>query len=51
MSALDQKQTCAMQNVMSHSCPKADMCSAKRNVRLPIADIVTLNAKGHPFGR
>ncbi|MGC1997949.1 MAG: hypothetical protein WA704_29080, partial [Pseudolabrys sp.] len=40
MSALGQKQTCAMQNVMSALTPIADMCGAKRDVRfVPIADI------------
>ena len=32
MSALGQKQTCALQNVMSALPPKADMCSALANV-------------------
>ena len=40
MSALGQKQTCALQKVMSASPPKADMCSALGDVRfVPIADI------------
>ena len=40
MSALGQKQTCAVQNGMSALPPKADMCSATRDVRfVPIADI------------
>jgi hypothetical protein len=40
MSALGQKQTCAMQNVMSALPPIADMCSATRYVRfVPMADI------------
>ena len=40
MSALGQKQTCAAQKGMSALPPKADMCSATRDVRLvPIADI------------
>ena len=40
MSALGQKQTCAMQNGMSALPPIADMCGAKRDVRfVPIADI------------
>ena len=40
MSALGQKQTCAAQKVMSALPPKADMCSATRNVRfVPKADI------------
>ena len=39
MSALGQKQTFAMQNIMSALPPKADMCSARRHVRfVPIAD-------------
>jgi hypothetical protein len=33
MSALGQKATCASQKVMSAFLPKADMCSAKTNVR------------------
>ena len=40
MSALGQKRTCAVQNVMSALPPIADMCSATRHVRfVPIADI------------
>jgi hypothetical protein len=40
MSALGQKQTCAVQNVMSALPPEADMSSATRDVRfVPIADI------------
>ena len=40
MSALGQKRTCAVQNVMSALPPKADMCGATRHVRfVPIADI------------
>ena len=40
MSALGQKQTCAVQNVMSALPPKADMCSAMSHVcYVPIADI------------
>ena len=40
MSALGQKQTFALQNVVSALPPKADMCSAQGDVRLvPIADI------------
>ena len=40
MSALGQKQTCAVQNGMSALPPKADMCSALGHVRfVPIADI------------
>jgi len=34
MSTLGQKQTCAAQKVMSALPPKADMCSATRDVRL-----------------
>ena len=42
MSALGQKQTCAVQNVMSALLPKADMCSALGDVRfVPIADIAS----------
>ena len=33
MSALGQKQTCAAQNVMSATPPKADICSALADVR------------------
>ena len=40
MSALGQKQTYAVQYVMSALPPKADMCGATRDVRfVPIADI------------
>ena len=40
MSALGQKQTFAVQYVMSALHPKADMCDAKRDVRfVPKADI------------
>ena len=40
MSALGQKQKCAVQNVMSALHPKADICSALAHVRfVPIADI------------
>jgi hypothetical protein len=40
MSALGQKQTCAVQEDMSALPPKADMCGATRHVRfVPIADI------------
>jgi hypothetical protein len=40
MSALGQKQTFAMQTVMSALPPIADMCGATRHVRfVPIADI------------
>ena len=43
MSALGQKRTCAMQNVMSALPPKADMCSATRDVRLvPKADMTAM---------
>jgi hypothetical protein len=41
MSALGQKQTFALQNVMSALPPKADMCTAHMNVRFgPKADII-----------
>ena len=40
MSALGQKQTFAVQNVMSALPPKADMCGATRDVRfVPKVDI------------
>jgi hypothetical protein len=40
MSALGQKQTCAVQTGMSALPPRADMCSALVYVRfVPIADI------------
>ena len=40
MSALRQKQTCAVQTGMSALPPKADMCSALADVRfVPMADI------------
>ena len=40
MSALGQKQTCAVQKEMSALPPKADMCSAQADVCfVPIADI------------
>jgi hypothetical protein len=43
MSALGQKQTFAVQYVMSALHPKADMCGATRDVRfVPIADIVRI---------
>ena len=43
MSALGQKQTCAVQNGMSALPPITDMCGAARDVRfVPIADIGTL---------
>ena len=47
MSALGQKQTCAMQNGMSALPPIADMCSALADVRfVPIADIRTMRTGG-----
>ena len=47
MSALGQKQTCAVQKVMSALPLKADMCSAIAHVRfVPIADIAALNDGG-----
>ena len=40
MSALGQKQTCAVHHLMSALPPIADMCGATRHVRfVPIADI------------
>jgi len=46
MSALGQKQTCAVQDAMSALPPKADMCGATRDVRFgPKADI-SLQLKG-----
>jgi hypothetical protein len=43
MSALGQKQTCAVQYLMSALHPKADMCGATGDVRfVPIADIAAL---------
>ena len=43
MSALGQKQTCAVQKGMSALPPKADMCGAKRDVRfVPIADMTSV---------
>ena len=40
MSALGHQRTCAAQSDMSALPPKADMCSAKRDVRyVPKADI------------
>ena len=40
MSALGQKQTCAVQRVMSALLPIADMCSAQADVRfVPQADM------------
>ena len=45
MSALGQKQTCAVQNGMSALHPKADMCAATKDVRfVPIADIIITSA-------
>ena len=45
MSALGQKQTCAVQNVMSALPPKADMCSALGDVRfVPKADMRSAQA-------
>ena len=45
MSALGQKQTCAMQKAMSALPLKADICSAQANVRfVPIADIAVICA-------
>ena len=42
MSALGQKQTCAVQTGMSALPPKADMCGATSDVRFgPIADSCT----------
>ena len=49
MSALGQKQTFALQNVMSALPPKADMCGAITNVCfVPIADIVSDLAQQKP---
>jgi hypothetical protein len=43
MSALGQKQTCAVQNGMSALPQKADMCVAKADVRYgPKADIAII---------
>ena len=43
MSALGQKQTCALQQAMSALPPKADMCGATTNVCFgPIADIESI---------
>ena len=45
MSALGQKQTCAVQTAMSALTPKADMCSALGDVRfVPKADIRDVEA-------
>ena len=42
VAALGQKQTFALQNVMSALPPIADMCAATRDVRfVPIADMAT----------
>jgi hypothetical protein len=50
MSALGHKRTFAVQNAMSALPPIADMCSAKRDVRLvPIADIPVVSPEG-PLG-
>ena len=44
VSALGHKRTCALQKVMSALPPKADMCSATRDVRFgPKADIDCYN--------
>ena len=51
MSALGQKQTFAVQNVMSALPPIADMCSARVHVRfVPIADIIRLWDDTHSAG-
>jgi hypothetical protein len=51
MSALGQKQTFALQQVMSALPPKADMCVASAYVRFgPIADMTTLRL-GVSFSR
>ena len=43
MSALGQKQTCAVQNVMSALPPKAEMCGALAHVCfVPIADMARM---------
>ena len=43
LTALGQKQTCAVQNAMSALPPIADMCGATQNVRLvPMADIAQI---------
>ena len=45
MSALGQKQTFAVQTVMSALPPTADMCGATRDVRfVPIADIYSITS-------
>ena len=47
MSALGQKQTFALQNVMSALPSKADMCGAMAHVRYgPKADILASNPRG-----
>ena len=47
MSALGQKQTFAVQKVMSALPPKADMCGALAHVRfVPIADIMRRHPRG-----
>ena len=52
MSALGQKQTCAVQNSMSALHPKADMCGATMDVRfVPIADMRTFTRQLCPFGQ
>src|SRR5262249_19580897 len=52
MSALGQKQTCAMQDVMSALPPKADICIAKRDVRFgPKADICPCTYRTLHLGR
>ena len=51
-SALGQKRTFAVQKGMSALPPKADMCSATRDVRfVPIADIVALIRSPRPLAR
>ena len=56
MSALGQKQTCAVQNVMSALPPTADMCIALAHVRfVPTADIrqtysITSSARNRTSG-
>ena len=52
MSALGQKQTFAVQNVMSALPPKADMCSAHADVRfVPIADMAQTTTAINKGGR
>ena len=49
MSALGQKQTCAVQNGMSALPLKADMCGATRDVRfVPEADMHRRKSRGFP---